>query len=87
MLIQIHKNVKTVQIFFWVDMVKCGCGHSGHGTLILTVSQKWTDGVNWFFVCWYKFRKAKSWFNDSWVGKVRNSHGLSVHETLKSAAY
>ena len=25
-----------------------------------------------FFVCWYKFRKSKSWFNDLWVGVVKN---------------
>ena len=37
---------------------------SGHGTLKLTVSQKWTDEINWFFACWYKFSKTKSWFDD-----------------------
>ena len=26
-------------------------------------SQEWTDGIKWFFTCWYKFRKAKSSFN------------------------
>ena len=29
-------------------MVKNGCGHSGHGTLKLTVSEKWTDGITDF---------------------------------------
>ena len=48
-------------------------------TLKLTVSQKWTDGVNWFFAHW----KAKSWFNDFWVGVVKYDHGLLVCETLK----
>ena len=30
----------------------------------------------------YKFRKAKSCFNDFWVGVVKNGH--EVYETLKS---
>ena len=66
-------------------MVKNGCAQSGRGTLKFTVSQIWADGINWFFACWYKFRKAKSWFIDFWVGMVKNGDGLLVHETLKSA--
>ena len=27
-------------------MVKNGCGKSGDGTLKLTVSEEWTDGIN-----------------------------------------
>ena len=42
----------------------------------LIVSQKWTDGINWMFSCWCKFRKAKSWFNDFWVGVFKNGHDL-----------
>ena len=34
---------------------KSGCGQSGDGTLKLAVSEEWTDGINWFFVCWYRF--------------------------------
>ena len=30
----------------------------------LTVSKEWRDGIKWLFGCWYKFRKAKCWFND-----------------------
>ena len=29
-----------------LGMVKNGCGQSGHGTLKLNVSQKWTVGVD-----------------------------------------
>ena len=36
--------------------------------LKLTVSQKWTNGINWFSACWYKFRKGKSWLNDFFGG-------------------
>ena len=54
--------------------------------LKLTVSQKWTNAINWFFAWWYKFQKAKSWFNDFWVGVVKSDHGSLVNETLKSAA-
>ena len=32
--------------------------------------------------CWYKFRKAKSWFNYFWVGLFRDGIGLLVNETL-----
>ena len=38
----------------------------------------WID----FFACWYKFRKAKSSFNDFWVDGIKNGHGHLVHETL-----
>ena len=34
--------LKVDESFFWVGMVKNGWGQSGHGTLKLTVSQKWT---------------------------------------------
>ena len=51
----------------------------------LTVSQKWIDGMKWYLVCRCKFRDSKGYFNDIWVGKVRNRHGHVVHETLKSA--
>ena len=36
-------------------------------TLKLTVSQ---EIISRFFASWYKLRKAKSWFNDFWVGVV-----------------
>ena len=39
--------------------------------------------MNWYFACWYKFRKAKSYFYDFWVGRVRNGYDHLVHETLK----
>ena len=31
-----------------VGMVKNGCGQSCYGTLKLTVSEEWTDGINEF---------------------------------------
>ena len=68
-------------------MVRNGCGQSGYRTLKLTVSQEWIDGMNWIFVCWCKFRKAKSCIIDFWVGMVENGHGHLVHETLKSAEW
>ena len=81
MLIQIT-TIKSWSIFFWGVIVKNGYGQYGHETLKLTVSQKWTDGMKWVFVCCYKFRKTKSWFNYFWVDVVKNDHGLLVHETL-----
>ena len=48
-------KLKDVENFFWLGMVKIWFGQSGLWTLKLTVSQKWTDVINWFFACWYKF--------------------------------
>ena len=31
-----------------MDIVRNGQRQSGHGTVKLTVSQKWIDGMNWF---------------------------------------
>ena len=68
-----------------MGMAKNGCGQSGQGTLKLIVSQKWADGINWFFACWHKFSKARTYLNDFGVGVNKNSHGLLVHEIPKSA--
>ena len=69
---------------FWLGMGRNGRGQSGHGTLRLTVSQKWIDGMNWYFACWCKFT-LQSCFSDFWVGVVRNRSDHLVHETLTSA--
>ena len=81
---------KNMRINCWLNilregMVKDGCGHSGHRTLKLAVSQEWMDGINWFSACWYKLRKAKFNFSHFWLGVVRNGHGLLCHRTLNSA--
>ena len=70
---------------FGVSMVENGTGQFGDGALKWTLSEEWTDGRNWFFTCWYKLRKAKSWFNDVCVGVVKNGQSLLGHETQKSA--
>ena len=69
------------------ELVRNGCGQSSHGTLKWTVSQELMDGMNWFFAYWCKFRKAKSYFTDFWVGVVRNGHAPLVRETQKSAEW
>ena len=38
-----------------VDVVKNGCGQSYDGTLNLTVSEEWTNEINWYFACWCRF--------------------------------
>ena len=40
-------------------MVKNECGQFGLWTLKLTISEEWRDGINWFFVFWYKFMQIK----------------------------
>lgn len=46
---------------------KSECGQSGNGTLKLTIlkMKRWN---NLIFACWYKFRKAESWFNHFFNG-------------------
>ena len=43
----------------------------------------WPDKMNWHFACWCRFRKARSYFHDFWVGIVRNGCGHIVYETPK----
>ena len=50
--------------FIWLGMAKDGCGQSGYETLKLNGSQEGAVGINWFFAWCYKFRRAKSCFND-----------------------
>ena len=78
-------KIKCWLKFFWLGMVKSGCGQYGLITLKLTLSQELIDRINWYFASWYKFRKSKSWFNDIWVGMVKNGHGFLVYETQESA--
>ena len=58
-------------------------GLSGDRTLKSTISQEWI--VEWFWFCawWYKFRKAKSDFNNSLMGEVRTGQGILGHGALK----
>ena len=58
-------------MIFEVAMAKNGYGQSDDRTLKLAVSQKGTDGINWFFVYWYKSGKLKliQWFLGSRVQK------------------
>ena len=42
------------------------------------------NGIKWFLVCSWKFRKPKSYFNKYRVVAVKNGRGLLGHETLKS---
>ena len=41
-----------------------GCAHSGSRNLELAVSHKEINGINWFFVFWYKFRNNYTYFNN-----------------------
>ena len=42
--------------------------------------------INWFLLCWYKFRKAKSFFNSFWV-VFKNVNGLLRLGALKYKIY
>ena len=85
MFIQIHQNYKLIENY-WNGLVKNGCGYSVLRTLKLVVCQGEMNGINWFLVCWYKFRKAKSYFINFLVVVVKNGPGLLGPGTLKFAA-
>ena len=38
---------------------------------------------NWYFACWYRFTKTKSWSKNFWVGMVKNGCEQSGHRILK----
>ena len=50
---------------------KNGLGLLGLGTLESIVSQEWINELGWFFACWYKFMKAGIYFNNYWVGVLK----------------
>ena len=57
-----------------LGMIKNGLGHSGYSTLNLAVSQEGISVINWLFAWWYKFIKAKSYFDKSGVDKSGCDH-------------
>ena len=64
-------------------VVISGRGLLGLWTLKSAVSQEWIDELGWFFACWYKFMKAKSYFNNYWMGVIKNGRGLKDRRILK----
>ena len=64
-------------------VIKNGYGLLGLRILKSAVSQEWIDELGGFFACWCKFMKAKSYFDNYWVGVVKTGQGLKVRGTLK----
>ena len=64
-------------------VTKNGWGLLGCGTLTSAVSQEGIYELVWFFTCWFKFTKAKSYFDNYWVDMVKNGQGLIDHGILK----
>ena len=64
-------------------MIKNGCGQSCDGIPKLTLSEKWTNWINWFLTCWCRFITVKSWLKIYWAGMVKNGCGQSNHGSLK----
>ena len=58
-------------------IVICGLRFS-----VLAVSQDWTNGINWFFACWYNFKQIKRWLKILGVGMVEKGCGHSHGQTL-----
>ena len=69
-------------------MVVVRNGRSLFGLLTLksaALSQEWIDDeMRWFFSSWYKFKKVNSYFDNYWVGIVKDGWGLIDHGTFKS---
>ena len=63
-------------------MVKNGFGQPGDGTLKLTVSKEWKDGITHFLYIDNDSEKLKADQN-FWLCMVKNECGQSGHETLK----
>ena len=59
---------------------------AGRNLLKLAVSYEWINGTNWFFLCWYKFEKAESYFNNFCMGVVKSGPDSWARGTLKYAA-
>ena len=68
-------------------VIKNEHGFLGLGSLKSAVSQEWIDELGWFIACWYKFMKAKSHFDNYWVGSVKNWWGLKDCGTLKPSKF
>ena len=64
-------------------VTKNGRGLLGLGTQKSAVSQEWINELGSFVACWCKFMKAKSYFNNYWVGVVKNEQGLKDCGILK----
>ena len=73
-------QIKRYLEIFGVGMVKNGYGQSGDGTLKLTVSEEWTDRINWFLLVDKDSKKLKVDQIFFWVGMVKNGCGQSGHE-------
>ena len=48
------------------------------GTLKLTVSEEWTDAINWFFACYYRFTKNKIWSKNILLGMGQKKGVVSL---------
>ena len=68
---------------FWGEHGQKWVCQSGDGTLKLTVFEEWTDGINWFYACWYRFTEIKRWSKSFWVYMDKNVRGHSGHGNLK----
>ena len=62
---------------FWGEDGQNMCGQSGDRTPKLTVSEEWTDRINWFFACWYMITEIKSWSKIFW-GHLSKMGGASL---------
>ena len=47
----------------------------------LIISPEQINKIAWFYACWYKFTKIRSWSKKFWVDMVKNRHSLSGHRT------
>ena len=56
---------------------KCVFSFWSQDSKIVAISHEEINGINWFLVCWYKFRKAWSYFNN-WTLVLRGSYKITL---------
>ena len=78
--VQLHRKCLKM---LGVGMIKNGYCWSCGRTLKLSVSEEWTNGINWFFACWYRLTKIKRWSKKYGLGMVKNGCDQSDQRTLK----
>ena len=76
-------KIKRELKIFGLVVVRNGCGQSGLWALKVTVTQEWTNGINWFFACWHNFTQINRRLKVFRVSLIENGCGQSGNRTHK----
>ena len=84
MLIQIHENQKLIEKY-WGGCGQKSCCYFSHRTVKQALYKEGGNGLNHFFTCWYRFRKAKSYLHNFGLVVAKKWEWPLGHETIESA--